>query len=146
MNSENLLKKKKVRQFKAEYSAYLCYPHRIKELNERKYRLDCMFDVRSPNMSGIRYAPSSRDERLANYAYQRGRIDDELALMNRNSKRIEHILGLMNPRLRQAFEEVFSGKSTFIEMEGKLAMSESSIRRAINKEIAKALDVYDNGG
>lgn len=132
-------KLRKIRQFKAEYSAYLGYPDQLAELQEMLYELDCSMNVKSPNMSGIRYAPRSHDERLAEFVTKRENIVKEINRIEREQNRIAHILSLMSPVERKNFEDVFHRKTTYMKLADGQYRSEKSLRRDVDREIYSAL-------
>ena len=136
-------KQRKIRQFKAEYSAYLGYPDQLEELRERLYELDCTMDIKSPNMSGIRYAPISRDERLADFVTKREALVKEIARVEKEQARIAHILELMSSVERKNFEDVFKRVTTYRALADGQYRSEKSLRRDVDREILHALTAVE---
>lgn len=136
-------KRNKINRFKYEYSAYLTYDERLSELRERLYELDCAMDIHSPNMSGVHYAPVSRDERLANYVTKREAITTEIARIEREQKRISKILSLMNQEERKNFEDVYHRRSSYNELSLKQYRSPRQLRRDVDREILRALSLAE---
>ena len=131
--------RQKINQFKHEYSAYLSYDASLSELRERLYEVDCAMDIRSPSISGIHYATISRDERLANYVTKRDTILKEIARLEKEQKRITHILNFMSEPERENFEDVYQRKSTYNELSLKQYRSPRQLRRDVDREILRAL-------
>lgn len=131
--------REKINQFKHEYSAYLTYDKSLSELRERLYEIDCFMDIRSPNMSGIRYATASRDERLASYITKRNIVLREIDRLEKEQKRVNHILSFMSKAERKNFEDVYRHKSTYNELSLKQFRSPRQLRRDVDREILRAL-------
>lgn len=132
-------KQRKIKQFKAEYSAYLGYSDQLDELHEMLNELDCSMEIKSPNMSGIRYTPLSRDERLAVFITKREKIVKEITRVEREQYRIARILDLMGPVERKNFEDVFQRRTTYTKLAYDQYRSEKSLRRDVDREIYNAI-------
>lgn len=136
-------KRNKINQFKHEYSAYLTYDESLSELRERLYELDCAMDIHSPNMSGIHYAPVSRDERLADYVTKRETILSEISRLEKEQKRINGILNRMNPVDRKNFEAVYHRRSTYNELSLQQYRSPRQLRRDVDRELFRVLSLAE---
>lgn len=131
--------REKINQFKHEYSAYLTYDSRLAELRDRLYEIDCAMDIRSPSLSNIRYATVSHDEKLASYITKRSSVLKEIERLEKEQKRIKHILSFMSKTERRNFEDVYRHKSTYNELSLKQFRSPRQLRRDVDREILRAL-------
>ncbi|MBE6121182.1 MAG: hypothetical protein E7190_00530 [Erysipelotrichaceae bacterium] len=145
VDNKAMKNRNKINQFKHEYAAYVTYDDNLSDLRERLYEIDCAMDIHSPNMSGIHYAPVSRDERLANYVTKRDRILKEIARIEKEQKRISEVLNLMNKTERKNFEDVYRRKTTYNEIATRQFRSPRQLRRDVDREILRALSEAEEG-
>ena len=138
------MKRNVAKEFRNEYYASLHYPEHIQELKTRLEELDASMDVHSPNLDGMHYTPVDHDTRLADYVTRRERILDDIRRMESQMTRIQGVMALMDDQIKSMFIDSYSGKMNVEAAAYKHHYDPRAARRAIDREIRNAIDLYDD--
>ena len=138
------MKRNVAKEFRNEYYASLHYPEHIQELKMRLEELDASMDVHSPNLDGMHYTPVDHDTRLADYVTRRERILDDIRRMESQMTRIQGVMALMDDQIKSMFIDSYSGKMNVEAAAYKHHYDPRAARRAIDREIRNAIELYDD--
>ena len=131
-----------IKAFKNELSNYRFYQRRLKSLeNMIEYCYDMLGGVRAvdPSKEPTHAFVPNKDREYA--------IRDEIARHERNKalveaklKYLDEILGQIETPLKEALIAIFADRrKTLIKVASEMYMSESTLRRTLNRAIKKAL-------
>ena len=132
------------KEFRNEYYASLHYPEHIRELRLKLEEMDVQMGYHSPSWDGMHYTPRERDQRLVEYAQKRSRIVDDVERMERQMRRIQGILSLVEEPVRSMFIESYTGRNTVDSIATKYHYSPSYARKLIDRSLRRAVRMYED--
>ena len=132
------------KEFRNEYYASLHYPEHIAELKLKLEELDASMGYHSPVWDKLHYAPVEHDLRLSEYVTRRSRITDDIERMEKQIKRIQGILSLVDDPVRTMFIESYQPGNTVDRVAEKHHYSPSYARKLIDRSIRRAVLMYED--
>lgn len=140
------MKRNVAKEFRNEYYASLHYPEHIAELKLKLEELDASMGYHSPVWDKLHYAPVEHDTRLSEYVTRRSRITDDIERMERQIKRIQGILSLVDDPVKTMFIESYQPGNTVDSVAEKYGYDPSWARRLIDHRLRKAVQMYEDLG
>ena len=128
-----------VNWFKAELRSYYGSKSRVRHIESKIRQLEARFNVRSPDLSGLKGTPVSNDERLAEYITEKAKYEKELAIHEQRQQFVEEVLSKIPESTRNEIIAIYSSHQNINAFALRSGYSSVWYQELINRAIFNAL-------